>query len=311
MNFEVGSSHRNRRGLYKVVALDGSVATIEYQDGRQSVANVVTLMRIEENLMREQAFDSATQEMAHSVEIQHKTWDCSGLGASSENSIDHRDSNTFERLNCRSCNLSLANRPQIDCGGASYCFHCAKKLWDAVQFDHLRANIRIQNNVALGIAIALVFLFPPLGIIGGLLVWGKREDDLKALSEFARRGATRNRFTSNCPDEEVFPTEYSIFGGFKVKRFVLSESCNDSRYFEVGYDRRAVLARDLMRCQKCGSKFGYSALEVHHVKPRKAHGTDSIRNLVTLCISCHMNEDWFGHYHEKNNEKFPIRSRRR
>lgn len=62
---------------------------------------------------------------------------------------------------------------------------------------------------------------------------------------------------------------------------------------------RAVLARDDYRCRVCGNgslsavdgpqdynklHFG---LEVHHIIPRKDGGSDSFRNLITLCEECH------------------------
>jgi len=50
--------------------------------------------------------------------------------------------------------------------------------------------------------------------------------------------------------------------------------------------RRMVLARDRHRCRTAGcdhTKF----LEVHHIKPRGAGGSNSPDNLITLCSACH------------------------
>jgi len=50
--------------------------------------------------------------------------------------------------------------------------------------------------------------------------------------------------------------------------------------------RREVLARDQHKCQSPGcnrTRF----LEVHHLKPRQAGGTNHPENLTTLCSSCH------------------------
>jgi 5-methylcytosine-specific restriction endonuclease McrA len=50
--------------------------------------------------------------------------------------------------------------------------------------------------------------------------------------------------------------------------------------------RREVLVRDAHRCRMpgCGrSRF----LEVHHVRPRAAGGSNRAENLVTLCSGCH------------------------
>jgi hypothetical protein len=76
---------------------------------------------------------------------------------------------------------------------------------------------------------------------------------------------------------------------------------NDPKLLKTGYDRLEIFRRDGFTCQnwKCGKHFDFSAdrLEAHHVKPVSKGGTDSIRNLVTLCLECHENESWFGHVH--------------
>ncbi len=48
--------------------------------------------------------------------------------------------------------------------------------------------------------------------------------------------------------------------------------------------RAAVLDRDGHRCQVCGST---QELEVHHVLPVAAGGTDDPSNLQTVCFDCH------------------------
>jgi 5-methylcytosine-specific restriction endonuclease McrA len=47
---------------------------------------------------------------------------------------------------------------------------------------------------------------------------------------------------------------------------------------------RAVKKRDGYRCRRCGARRQLSA---HHIKPRAQGGTDSLRNLLTLCAACH------------------------
>ncbi|MBM3940447.1 MAG: HNH endonuclease [SAR202 cluster bacterium] len=54
-----------------------------------------------------------------------------------------------------------------------------------------------------------------------------------------------------------------------------------------GYDRqrrmRAILARDLHLCRRCGER----ATEVDHVVPLSQGGTDAPANLQALCRPCH------------------------
>lgn len=52
--------------------------------------------------------------------------------------------------------------------------------------------------------------------------------------------------------------------------------------------RRAVLERDGYRYQRCGRAAGANNLEVHHIRPRHAGGTDAPSNLRTLCVTCHL-----------------------
>ena len=54
--------------------------------------------------------------------------------------------------------------------------------------------------------------------------------------------------------------------------------------------RAAVIQRDDWTCQDCGRELmGLPSwyLEVHHIRPRVANGSDHPRNLKTLCLECH------------------------
>ncbi len=50
------------------------------------------------------------------------------------------------------------------------------------------------------------------------------------------------------------------------------------------YLSREVKSRDGNRCSLCGST---DRLEVHHIIPLSKGGSNSKRNLITLCYSCH------------------------
>lgn len=51
--------------------------------------------------------------------------------------------------------------------------------------------------------------------------------------------------------------------------------------------RIATLVRDNYTCQDCGKK--ECRLEAHHITPKRSQGSDSIKNLITLCETCHKN----------------------
>lgn len=49
--------------------------------------------------------------------------------------------------------------------------------------------------------------------------------------------------------------------------------------------RKAVILRDGGKCMECGRSG--CRLEVHHIKPRRSNGSNTLGNLISLCESCH------------------------
>ena len=49
--------------------------------------------------------------------------------------------------------------------------------------------------------------------------------------------------------------------------------------------RKAVILRDGYKCMECGKT--NCRLEVHHIKPRRLKGSNTLGNLITLCAKCH------------------------
>ena len=63
--------------------------------------------------------------------------------------------------------------------------------------------------------------------------------------------------------------------------------------------RKAVILRDGGKCMECGKS--NCRLEVHHIKPRRCNGSNTISNLITLCEKCHQKtegkeEQYMQHY---------------
>jgi len=63
--------------------------------------------------------------------------------------------------------------------------------------------------------------------------------------------------------------------------------------------RKAVILRD-GKCMECGKKTG--VMEVHHIKPRRLNGSNTLKNLITLCPKCHQKtegkeEQYMEHYY--------------
>lgn len=49
--------------------------------------------------------------------------------------------------------------------------------------------------------------------------------------------------------------------------------------------RKATILRDNCKCMECGKS--NCKLEVHHIKPRRLNGSNTLSNLITLCEKCH------------------------
>ena len=65
--------------------------------------------------------------------------------------------------------------------------------------------------------------------------------------------------------------------------------------------RKAVILRDGCKCMECGKS--KCKLEVHHIKPRRLNGSNTLSNLITLCEVCHQKtegkeEQYMKHYFE-------------
>lgn len=70
--------------------------------------------------------------------------------------------------------------------------------------------------------------------------------------------------------------------------------------------RKAVILRDKCKCQECG-KFN-CRLEVHHIKARRLNGSNTLKNLITLCTDCHqktegIEEQFESRYYKLINSK--------
>lgn len=49
--------------------------------------------------------------------------------------------------------------------------------------------------------------------------------------------------------------------------------------------RKAVILRDHNKCMMCKKTEG--SKDVHHIKPRRSNGSNTLKNLITLCPKCH------------------------
>ena len=62
--------------------------------------------------------------------------------------------------------------------------------------------------------------------------------------------------------------------------------------------RKAVLLRDMGKCMECGKN--KCKLEVHHIKPRRLNGSNTLSNMITLCEKCHQKTEGNEEKHMKH-----------
>ena len=96
-----------------------------------------------------------------------------------------------------------------------------------------------------------------------------------------------------------------------ISNYWLEDVCIDIRALTDGYKpykwqyqksnrldeniRKAVILRDGCKCMECGKS--KCSFEIHHIKPRRLNGSNTLGNLITLCKKCHQktkdNEELF------------------
>lgn len=212
---------------------------------------------------------------------------------------------------CSECNKNLHGHPKIRVQGEIYCYTCAKRLVEIldgpteakhakemkahdIQYEKWKKwnekrelalpSPKTQMWIVVGVAIGCaVFLANPIffiipGLIVGFIVnyfyfHNEKKDWIRRNPEPAYPASPSNNFVRD---------RIELVGG--VSGTPLSS----------GYQKK-ILERDGYKCQICG---GTDRLEVHHIKPQAKGGKHFPANLITLCLDCHLDENWFGHNHK-------------
>ena len=85
---------------------------------------------------------------------------------------------------------------------------------------------------------------------------------------------------TNCYLEDVSIDIRVLTDGYKPYRWQYQKSNRLDENI-----RKAVIIRDGCKCIECGKS--NCKLEVHHIKPRRMNGSNTLSNLITLCKKCH------------------------
>jgi hypothetical protein len=108
-----------------------------------------------------------------------------------------------------------------------------------------------------------------------------------------------NKLRCEPPPKEPTPERGLLHSKPKLVFYLSSNRAGSTEFDEYdGYppdweERKAFcLARDNHRCRICGNS---ENLHVHHVFPVSYSSNHTIQNLITLCRSCHMKQDYWNH----------------
>jgi len=102
---------------------------------------------------------------------------------------------------------------------------------------------------------------------------------------------------------------YEIYKNIRTKEEYFSDWSSDNldnispKMQESIYNKylvkSAVFQRDKFKCKNENCKYPNSKLTLHHIKFKKNNGKDSLKNCITICITCHQ-----GFHRRKNSLKF-------
>lgn len=227
---------------------------------------------------------------------------------------------------CSRCNRDINGHATLFVNGISYCFRCARlskkeidKQNEKIVADEYRPKLRQYEEAerifkqqhaewlsrrneyiipqswtastiftwVIVITVFLSLLHPAVGILSGIVCWfifisKANDEEIERGNEFCRLNP-EPQFTMERPKPCHIP-----------EAEITSPHKNDDNG-PKGFNRLKILERDRYVCQKCRKRFSEDQLEVHHIVPRSDGGSNTIENLVTLCIKCHDLEDLFGH----------------
>jgi len=107
----------------------------------------------------------------------------------------------------------------------------------------------------------------------------------------AKMKESRLTATCICGAKLTYPKSLSYRRKF-CSRDCANKAMATARVYEYGRtwpaQRRKARKRDCDTCQNCGST---DNLHVHHIVPFRISRDNRLRNLVTLCASCHTTEE--------------------
>lgn len=339
--FRLGGRYKNRKGFFTVIELAGTEMRIRWDTGEETTDSIANQARYVRSMQRDAAplptHSGHAQRPTNPVPPPSAPGTGTVLAAVLNPGADFTSPTAQQ---CNRCHRDLSQHPIVMIGPRVFCYRCSKTEYPALMDDARRARnrearhtapARKEYKVALhaaqwanqqfsaqreaaaemgfyternkwiivcAIAIPCGILLPIVGLFAALPVlfviqpiWDRERET--SLANFDRTHKPPPAFDRTEPKPNYVPDPIVS----------LLPYCSDPALAGTGYDRNFILRRDDFTCQSCGCRFPSTDLEVHHVLPRAQRGSDSIRNLITLCKNCHFHEDWFDHVHKLNPQR--------
>ena len=185
---------------------------------------------------------------------------------------------------CSWCGTTLLNRPTLYVGNNKLCYRCAK-----IAYQHLLKNAAIisrfnrnqQNKNK-----------------RNLSNWNK-----SFRCHLNKKSLTTKLYELLTGDKCKYINEFLLKNpkpvGFISYKETPSLTMHLNKNSKIIKNPREIIKRDKHKCQLCSSVF---KLEVHHIQPLSKGGVNYSENLITLCKTCHDNENWFDHFRAYKDE---------
>jgi len=339
--FKVGGRYANRKGSFTVLGFSGKQMRIRWDSGEEATCSIESQVRILRNIRRENGpAPVSTSRTVPRSKPNPTPPPRKPDTTDAKFRIANPDLTSPSGQLCSRCCHDLNQKPVISIGERLFCYRCAKTAYPELIDEARRAREREARRTAparneyeqaklaaqsanaqyaarreaageagsltdrnkwiivWAIAIPCGVFFPILGLLAFFpVLWVLQpicdRERNRLIAAFDQTNSPPPPFTSIKPTRTDFPDP----------AVTLHPDCLDPSYVGIGYNRNSILRRDESTCQSCGQCFAPTEIEVHHVLPRAQKGSDSIRNLITLCKKCHFHEDWFDHVHKFNEHR--------
>jgi hypothetical protein len=243
---------------------------------------------------------------------------------------------------CSNCSTDITYKPEFDGLRGSLCFKCkytfdefggeayffAKREYEkrlSVWESEYGAKWAVYNQKLIYVSYGET-IQTCLFLISFIFVFFKQIDTFvnfllvcfilwpinKIHRSFIEKGACPSPPKPPVPISGLLKSEPVMFLNYDFDHYKLSSLYNEWQGYPPDWSIRKTICRqrDDHKCQLCGQT---EHLHVHHIKPVSYFSNHTLKNLIVLCRSCHMKQEYWNHNvlvweHIRANRKFLVRA---